>query len=137
MKLSKNFHLSEFTRSRTAVENDFQEQFTPGSDVINNLNDLVKVILQPLRYNFMAGLYVTSGYRCERVNYHPDVKGSDNSDHLRGMAADVTCKDVEGLYELAQVLELPFKQLIYYKNRNFVHISYDANEIRKQAWVQE
>ena len=133
MKLSKNFNLKEFTRSQTAVENDFTEQFTPGSDIVGNLTALCENVLQPLRYNFMATLYVTSGYRCERLN--TAIKGTFNSDHMKGMAADITCKDVEGLYQLAQLLDLPYRQLIYYKSKNFVHISYDPSDIRRQNWI--
>jgi zinc D-Ala-D-Ala carboxypeptidase len=133
MKLSDNFWLYEFTRSQTAIEQDIEEQFNPPQDIVDNLNLLAKDILQPLRTEFQARIFPTSGYRCERLN--KAVKGSENSDHMRGMAADITCKNPEGLYNLAIALKLPYKQLIYYPNRNFVHISYDPNDIRRQAWT--
>ncbi len=134
MKLSDNFYLSEFTRSRTAIQNDFKEQFSPPSNVINGLGGLVQNILQPLRVEFQNRIYITSGYRCERVN--TAVGGSANSDHMRGMASDVTCSNTEQLYNLCLAMNLPFKQLIWYKNRNFVHMSYDKNDVRRQSWVQ-
>jgi len=134
MRLTKNFRLNEFTRSRTAVQQDISEQFSPPGEVIDNLVLLTRNVLQPLRTELNTWMYITSGYRCERLN--TAVGGSTNSDHMRGMAADITCKDTKALYELCLKMNLPFKQLIYYSQRNFVHISYDNNEIRRQSWVQ-
>ncbi len=134
LKLGENFTLEEFIRSRTAIEQDIEEQFHPHSGIVDSLHKLTQNVLQPLRVEFQSWMYITSGYRCERLN--KAVKGSDNSDHLRGQAADVTCKNVKQLYDLCIALDLPFKQLIYYKKRNFVHISYDENDIRKQNWEQ-
>ena len=130
-----NFELYEFQRSRVAIENDYSEQFSMPSEYVENLHDLVNNVLQPARTEFLDRIYVLSGYRCERVNSHPEVEGSNNSDHLRAMAADVTCKNVKGLYDLIIALKLPYKQLIHYKSRNFLHVSYDKNDIKKQHWV--
>ncbi len=134
MKLSDNFWLHEFIRSETAIREDIEEQFFPPSNVISNLSLLCREVLQPLRVELQARMFPTSGYRCERLN--TAVGGSDNSDHIPGRAADVTCKNVKMLYDLCKALDLPFKQLIWYKKKNFVHISYDENEIRKQNWEQ-
>ena len=137
MKLSDNFYLHEFQRSETAVRFDIQEQFRPlPSHIINNINDLVKEVLQPLRVEFQAPMHINSGYRSEALNSHPRIRGSSNSDHLRGQAADIVCRDPQKLYTLAMAMNLPFKQLILYKNRNFVHISYDRQNVRRQNWIQ-
>ena len=133
MKLSDNFSLDEFTRSRVAIEKDFREQFSPPSNVIDNLGKLVREVLQPARVEFQSWMYVTSGYRCKRLN--EAVGGSPNSDHMRGQAADVTCNNVKGLFDLIIALDLPFYQLIYYKGRNFLHISHREDDIKKQSWV--
>ena len=133
IKLSDNFTLSEFLRSRTAVQRDFREQFCPPCNVIDNLLKLVALVLQPARVEFQSWIYVTSGYRCKRLN--EAVGGSPNSDHMRGQAADVTCKDVKGLYDLILALDLPFYQLIHYRGRNFLHISHREDDIKKQTWV--
>jgi len=133
MKLSDNFHLSEFLRSRTAIINDYKEQFHPPSDVVGNLLKLVQNVLQPLRTRFNDRIYVTSGYRCIRVN--TDVGGVENSDHPKGMAADVTCKDLEAIWILVLEMHLPFKQMIWYKDKNIIHLSFDENDIRRQYWV--
>jgi uncharacterized protein YcbK (DUF882 family) len=46
--------------------------------------------LQRLRNIVGAPIYVTSGYRCERHNER--VGGSPDSQHLRGLAADIWCE---------------------------------------------
>ena len=135
MKLSDNFTLSEMISSRTAHEQNIHEQFGPPKEVQDNLKLLCDKVLQPLRIEYGLPITVNSGYRCPRLN--DAVKGSNNSDHLRGMAADITGKDVKMLYDLAIALNLPFRQLIYYKSRNFVHISYNKYDIKKQAWINE
>jgi len=135
MKLSDNFWVNEFQRSETAVRLDIQEQFEPLPEyVLSNLNDLCDEVLQPLRNAFQARMFINSGYRCPALN--KAVGGSKNSDHMKGGAADIVCKDPEMLYKMAIELGLPFKQLILYKSRNFVHISYDENDKRKQSWEQ-
>ncbi len=138
MKLSPNFWLHEFIRSETAIRDNIEEQFRPlPKATMSNLRGLVKHVLQPLRAEYNSMIYPTSGYRCERLNIA--VGGSKNSDHMRGMAVDVTCKSTKKLYELAVSLgrdeKLPFKQLIFYPAKNIVHISYDRNDIRRQAWT--
>lgn len=132
MKLSKNFTLSEMLSSRTAVERNYKEQWTPPQSVVDNLTALAENILQPLRDHYGKVITVNSGYRCARLN--KAVKGNINSDHLRGMAADITGLNARELYDSASLLDLPFKQLIYYPSQRFVHISYDPNDIRKQKF---
>jgi len=134
MRLSENFELWEFTRSRTAIQEGFKEQFYPPCCVIDNVHLLTINILQPLRNTLGEMIYITSGYRCKRVN--DAVGGVWNSDHLNGMAADITCFNNDILYGLAISLNLPFKQMILYKDKNIIHISYNINDIRKEAWKQ-
>jgi len=135
MKLSKNFTLLELLSSRTAVENNYKEQWQPSQEVIDNLIALAENILQPLRNHYGKPITVNSGYRCERLN--KAVRGSRNSDHMKGMAADITGLNPRELYDSATLLNLPFKQLIYYPDKNFVHISYDPEDVRKQKWINE
>jgi uncharacterized protein YcbK (DUF882 family) len=135
MKLSKNFRLSELLSSRVAMERNFTEQWQPSQEVIDNLIRLAENILQPLRDHYGKPITVNSGYRCKRLN--EAVKGSVNSDHMKGMAADITGLNARELYDSATLLNLPFKQLIYYPDKNFVHISYDKKDVRKQKWINE
>ena len=134
MKLSDNFYLSEFLRSRTAIERDFKEQFNPPCHVHENLKNLIDNVLQPLRTRFNDYMYITSGYRCKRVN--DAVGGVANSDHLTGRAADVTCKDLEAIWILAIEMQLPYKQMIWYKEKNIIHLSYDESDVKREYWIQ-
>ena len=133
--MTDNFTLNELIASKTAHELNIYEQFAPSKEVKANLKLLCENVLQPLRIEYGMPITVNSGYRSPRLN--EAVKGSKNSDHLRGMAADITGKDVKMLYDLAIALNLPYRQLIYYKKENFVHISYNKYDIKKQAWINE
>ena len=85
IQLSKNFMLSEFTRSETArrfkINNDAPES------VIENLRNLCQNVLQPLRDYVGEPITISSGYRCAMVNNY--VGGSKNSQHKFGEAADI------------------------------------------------
>ena len=72
---------------------------------------------------------VNSGFRSEAVN--KAVGGVDLSHHRLGFAADLTCKDVNHLVQhLKKYMEV-IDQLIYYRKKNFVHLSLHPNN-RKQ-----
>lgn len=93
IKLSNNFFLYEFLRSKTALRMRYNEQFEPDVDVIENLSSLCNNILQPVRDRISESMptskisiEITSGYRCPRVNKR--IGGSKNSFHSYGMAAD-------------------------------------------------
>jgi len=134
--MTKNFSLAELIFSRTAVDNNIEEQFKPSDSVKINLRELAERILQPIRNKYGRPITVNSGYRCPRLNAHPAINGSPNSDHMKGMAADITCQNARELYDIATLMKLPFKQLIYDKEKNLVHVSYDPNNKKRQAWEQ-
>lgn len=68
MNLSKNFTLGELIRSGTASRMGLTEQFKPGSEIVDNLTELCTHVLQPLRDFLGAPIFVSSGYRCPRLN---------------------------------------------------------------------
>ena len=72
---------------------------------------------------------VNSGFRSEAVN--KAVGGVDQSHHRLGWAIDLTCKDVENLVDHLKKYMDEIDQLIYYRKKNFVHISLHPNN-RKQ-----
>lgn len=117
----KYFSLQELIdTSVTALANNI-----PNWDSLENLLSLCEKILDPLRSAYGKPLFINSGYRSRFVNV--SVGGVPTSQHLLGCAADLSvrsdCSLVE-LFELVQELELPFDQLIYYKKRNFIHVSW-------------
>lgn len=127
----KYFTIEELCRSTTAdkylIDNKCKKEHTA------NLTALVENVLDPLREAYGKPITVNSGYRCERLNRK--VGGSATSDHMKGMAADISGgsqKENRRLFCLIQELGLPFKQLIDEKGLTWVHVSYDANNLKKQ-----
>ena len=131
MKLSTNFSLQELTKSDTAIRHDIDN--TPSLQVIDNLQDLVDNVLQPLREKF-GPVVVTSGYRSPAVN--TKIGGSTTSDHCRGYAADFEVLGMDNRELALYILDnLKFKQLIleFYSglpDSGWVHCSLqkDANK---------
>jgi uncharacterized protein YcbK (DUF882 family) len=79
-------------------------------------------------------LQLQSGFRSAELNAHPEVGGSENSDHCKGLALDLTCFEMspKDLYVFIKNLNLPFKQLIL--EPGWVHVSLDLSETpRKQC----
>ena len=132
MKLSAHFSLNELTKSDTATRHDIDN--TPTMQVIENLQDLVDNVLQPLREKF-GPIVVTSGYRSPAVN--TKIGGSTTSDHCHGYAADFEVLGMDNR-ELALYIRnnIKFKQLIleFYRDgvpdSGWVHCSFqkDANK---------
>jgi hypothetical protein len=136
MNLTKNFTLSEMTKSETALRHGMDN--TPDQTVISNMQALAVHVLQPVRDHYGRGVKVNSGFRSPDVNAR--VGGSRTSDHTRGMAADIEIPGVPNA-ELAEWIRgnLPFTQLIleFYTrgvpDSGWVHVSYDPANLKKQA----
>jgi hypothetical protein len=125
LRLSKNFRLSEFTKSSTAIRLGIDN--TPNGNVIANLERLCLRVLQEVREHFGKSVSITSGYRCPQLNSKLD--SSEHSQHVKGEAADF---EIHGLdnYVLACWIRdnLEFDQLIleFYDgspNSGWVHVS--------------
>ena len=126
----KYFTIKELCKSSTAIQKGIDN--TPNSEIVSNLEQLVDIILDPLRVKYGKPIHVNSGYRCEALN--KAVGGSKTSSHRFGLAADITGgskAENKKLFELAQALNLPFDQLIDESNFSWVHISY-SKKPRKQ-----
>lgn len=138
--LSKNFRLNELIKSKTAIKMGIDN--TPTSVEIDNLKELCKNVLQPIRDVYNKPIVVDSGYRCKRVNEL--VGGSKTSGHLYGQAADIhsqsdTIKDNKELWDviikLIEEKAIVVDQLIDEYGLNWIHISYrkgnNRNEIKR------
>jgi uncharacterized protein YcbK (DUF882 family) len=136
MNLTKNFTLSEMTKSETALRHGMDN--TPGEQEIAALKLLCEKVLQPVRDHYGKGVKVNSGFRHPEVN--AKVGGSKTSDHCRGQAADIEIPGVANA-ELAQwiVNNLEFRQVIleFYTqgvpDSGWVHVSYVAEDNKKQV----
>lgn len=130
----KYFKLEEFIRSNTAEK--FNIDNTPGKYELENLNNLVSNILDPLREYLKNPIKITSGYRSYLLNKM--VGGVKNSHHLSGKAADIVPINlnfdefVEKVKEFLKDKE--FCQCIIEKkgNSRWIHISYDKNNNKKE-----
>jgi uncharacterized protein YcbK (DUF882 family) len=136
MNLTKNFTLSEMTKSETALRHGIDN--TPGEQEMSALKVLAEKVLQPIRDHFQKGVKVNSAYRSPEVNQK--VGGSRTSDHCRGQAADIEIPGVANA-ELAQwiVDNLEFRQVIleFYTqgipDSGWVHVSYVPEDNKKQV----
>ena len=88
MRLSKNFTLEEMVATSHRKLQD-----TPALEVVQNLQKLCVLVLQPLRDSLGAPVYINSGYRSKRLNAR--VGGVANSRHLQGKAADIHCDNFD------------------------------------------
>ena len=134
MELTRNFTLSELTKSDTAIRHGIDNN--PNADQIEKLKTLCEKILQPVRDHF-GRVKVTSGFRspalCQKINSSP------NSQHARAEAADFEVVGVDNC-ELADWIhrELEWDQLIleFYTpgepNSGWIHASYIPYQPRRQ-----
>jgi uncharacterized protein YcbK (DUF882 family) len=136
-KLSKNFRLSEFTKSQTASRLGIPN--TPTDEHLRNIKFLVDNFLQPLRNKINKPLVITSGYRSEQLNH--EIGGSETSQHSKGQAVDIECFGMSNK-ELATYIKnnMDFDQLIleFYNpdegpNSGWVHVSYVGDENRNEV----
>jgi len=106
MKLSKNFTLSEMTRSQTATR--FGIDNTPSQDDIDNLIYLCNNGLQTLR-DAKGSITISSGYRSLKLNRK--LKSLDSSLHRHGCAVDIDNTDVLDILCYIHY-NLPYTELI-------------------------
>jgi len=135
MELSKNFSLTELTKSQTAIRKGINN--TPSPTHQENLKSLCTHVLQPVRDHFSRVVSVSSGYRSEALCLA--IGSKTTSQHAKGEAADF---EIYGLSnkELADYINknLDYDQLIleYWKeedpNSGWVHCSYRDGDNRKQ-----
>lgn len=134
IKLSKHFSLEEMCRSNTARVRGLPN--VPNAEQVKNLKHLCENVLQPLRDHLGKPVVINSGFRSQAVNMA--VGGAKNSQHTKGEAADIKCKDFPFAKKIyAWIMDnLKFDQVILERKGNavWVHVSYCANgENRQQA----
>ena len=110
MRLSKNFTLDEFTQSQTAER--FGIDMHPPEIIVDNIRNLVKACLQPLR-DEAGPIYISSGFRALELNTR--IGGSKTSAHVQGNAVDFSVTNMTpfDVCELIVAMELPIDQVIH------------------------
>lgn len=121
MKKIKYFKLSEFINSVTAKRQQIDN--TPSFEVVDNLNRLADY-LDGIREKYGKPIFISSGYRCPLLNQA--VGGVASSQHLKGLAADLICADMEKLLSIIRETG-GFDQLITEHNKGsknyWIHVS--------------
>ena len=105
MQISKNFQLAEFV-CRCGC----------GGVVVDTRLILA---LEEIRTMVGGPVYVSSGFRCRRHNW--SIGGVPDSYHTQGLAADITCPNLDRLNEAAR-LSVWVKGMGVNRAKNFVHI---------------
>ena len=133
IKLSNNFSLWEFLRSDDAVRYGLMAlQFVVEWIEFASMQLLCIKVLEPLRSFLNESIIITSGKRSASLN--TKIKGALNSHHVRCMAADFECSDLEKAFEYI-MNNLKFTQVILEDDgkHRWVHVSYDPNDLRCEA----
>ena len=133
--LSKNFTLTEFTKSQTALRLGIDN--TPSEEHLAAAKLLFENVVQPVRDHF-GPTVINSGYRGPALN--EAIGGAATSQHCRGEAVDIECPGVPN-HEVAEWIQnnLEYDQLIleFYTlgipDSGWVHVSYIPEDNRKQS----
>ena len=139
MYIPKRFSLRELLRSEIAEKAGWID--VPSFQVVYNLSELCRLILDPIAIEYGRAVVVTSGWRSDRLNRA--VGGVETSQHKVGLAADIRplimgdfkifCDDILELINQGKIVP---DQVIIYRRRRFVHISW-RNEPRKEIFYKE
>lgn len=130
----KHFTIAELTDSMTARQNGIDN--TPPESAAKALQALVERVLDPLREAWGKPITVNSGYRCAELNRK--VGGAEQSQHLRGEAADITAgsrADNRKLYELLRRLSLPLDQAINERGYKWIHVSHTTRRYNRRQYL--
>ena len=112
-----NFSFSELTRTQTSLNNMPNDM-----NVVKNLVRLSE-FLQQIRNELHLPIIVNSAYRSKEVN--ETVGGVSSSYHVRGLAADIKCADMDKLLAVLHSHLMDIDQLIIYFDKNsqlFYHV---------------
>lgn len=126
----KYFTINELTKTSTGISN------IPNAEHIANLIYLVENLLDKAREQLGMPITVTSGYRSEAVN--KAVGGVSTSQHTKGEAVDLVCKDNARLFNILKTMN--FDQLIWEKGNSiqpaWVHVSLKRNGINRKQIIK-
>jgi uncharacterized protein YcbK (DUF882 family) len=102
-----------------------------------NIKKLVVNVMDIIRAEYGMPIYITSGYRTPEHNKR--VGGVANSQHLYGEACDFTGRDFKRLLRIINELDdkglLNYDQLIIYRKRQFIHVSYRNESINRNQKI--
>ena len=129
-----NFTFKELVKTDTGIDN-----IPDNMNVIYNLVRLSE-FLQSIRNELHLPIVVTSGYRSKEVN--EAVGGVLSSYHVKGLAADIKCSDMDKLLAVLHSHLMEIDQLGIYYNKNtqlwfHVGLAEDGKVPRTQIYMKE
>ena len=129
-----NFSLNELTKTDSGLDNIPNDM-----NVIRNLVRLSE-FLQIIRNELQLPIIVNSGYRSKEVN--EAVGGVLSSYHVKGLAADIKCSDMDKLLTILHSHLMDIDQLgIYYNSTTqlwfHVGLAEDGKVPRTQIFTRE
>jgi len=133
MRLSKNFVLSEITRSNTARRLGISNE--PEKKHMEGLQRIITNLIQPMR-DALGPIRISSGYRSKELNRA--IGGSNKSQHCKGEALDLQFWSEgkinnKAIYEWVLDSGLEFDQMINEFDFTWIHISLKKKDNRKQV----
>jgi hypothetical protein len=133
-KISKHISYYEATKSITAIRRGIHN--VPSAEILANMKLVAEKCFEPLREWYGKPIRINSFYRSAALN--TAVGGSRTSDHVKGIAIDLDTPSNAENKKLFDWLKdnVEFTQLIWeYGDKSgpdWVHISYDKNNLKKQ-----
>ena len=133
--ISENFKYWEFVSSEKAMEYGIKN--IPNEQEWQNIEFVVKTILQPLRDKLGIPLTVNSGFRNNELNIK--AGGSPASFHRLGCAVDVDTHEIPLVKLLEAAHELPeWSEIIAeYFPGGWVHIAHKKGDNRKMLKLKD
>ena len=123
MRLSKNFTLSEITKSNTAKRLGIDN--APNQENLISMQILIRYLIQPL-LDKLGPIRISSGYRSPELNRA--IGGSTKSQHCKGQALDLQfwkkgemCN--KEIYDWVLKSGIEFDQMINEFDFAWIHIS--------------
>jgi len=119
--LSQFFTFEEMCESQYAIRNGIYNYPSDDQHIVN-MENLTRVLLDPIRVMANSPIYISSGYRQPIVN--KNVGGGDTSLHLFGMAADIKSYEfsVRELFQLILAIKyLRFHEIVF-EYGSWIHV---------------
>ena len=108
---------------------EFDSPDEPGSGKC--MNEEFLHMLDATRKKFGKPIKINSGYRTAARN--KKIGGVANSSHLRGLAADISCKSSKDRFQLVKILlEAGFRRMGI--AGSFIHVDIDKTKSQDLIW---